>query len=240
MDVLVDYYNLSQKQRQKGIVHVVDRIVSTIVPDHVRAEGRIDLRLYGGWYEDQTPTSDAQTLDTVLHRHYPTTLRGSSDRKSIIVNVELAYSLKCDPAHHLWYTLRRRTARRGIEFADPSSVGCRLADRCPLRPGYNFLIRGSCPERNCEVTSQLMISRREQKLVDTMMAADVFFNAYSNERRIAVVSSDDDLWPAIRTALQFGLDVIHLHTLRGHVTPPDYMREPSFGYLQINLSEGTR
>lgn len=240
MDVLVDYYNLSQHQRRKGIVHVVDLMVSTIVPDHVRTdERRIDLRLYGGWYEGQTRTRDAETIVATLHGHYPTMLGDRTDRRTITVNVELAYSMKCDPANHLWHTLRPRTGPRGIEFPDPSSVGCRLADRCPLRPGYEFLAFGACPEQECEVTSQQAMKRREQKLVDTMLAADVFFNAYSNERRIAVVSSDDDLWPAIRTALQLGVEVIHVHTLKGHSTRPSCTREASAGYVQINLAEGT-
>ena len=35
MDVLVDYYNLTRDQRRKGVVHVADLMVSTLVPDHV-------------------------------------------------------------------------------------------------------------------------------------------------------------------------------------------------------------
>ena len=241
MDVLVDYYNLSQRQRHEGIVHVVDRIVSAIIPDPMRTdERRIDLRLYGGWYEGQTRTKDAQDIVATLHEHYPMKLGSRTDRRSITLNVELAYSIKWDPAHHLWYTLRPRTGLRRIDLMDPSSlIGCRLADRCPLRPGYEFLTHGTCPEQSCEVTSQQAMKRREQKLVDTMLAADVFFNAYDKEQRIAVVSSDDDLWPAIRTALQLGVEVIHVHTVKGHSTRLSYLHEASSGYVQISLAEGT-
>lgn len=84
--------------------------------------------------------------------------------------------------------------------------------RCPLRPGYDFFVKGRCPEQDCEVTRPLVIRRREQKLVDTMLAADALFHTHSEDRQIAVVSSDDDLWPAIRMALQFGLYVVHVHT----------------------------
>lgn len=239
MDVLVDYYNLPQHQRRKGVVHVVDRMVSAIVPDHVgTGEGRIDLRLYGGWYEGQTRTRDAETIVAALREHYPTMLGDRTRQRKITVNVDLAYSMKCDPANHLWYTLRPRTSLRGIEFPNPSSVGCRLADRCPLRPGYEFLALGVCPDQGCEVMVPQAMKRREQKLVDTMLAADVFFNAYRRERRIAVVSSDDDLWPAIRTALQLGVEVIHVHTLKGYSTKPSYIREAGAGYVQVHLSEG--
>ena len=238
MDVLVDYYNVSQQHRSKGIAHVVDRIVSAIVPGHVNAgERHVELRLYGGWYEDRTPTRDAQAISATLREHYPMAISGEPDRR-LIVNVQLAYSMKCDPSHHLWHTLRSKTAPRGMKFVDPSSAGCRLADRCPLRPGYDFFVRGRCPEQDCRVTGPLVLRRREQKLVDAMLAADVFFDIFSNEQQIAVVSSDDDLWPVIRTALQFGIGVVHIHTKKGYETKPDYVRGESAGYVQVNLLEG--
>ena len=146
--------------------------------------------------------------------------------------------MKCDPSRHLWYTLRSKTAPRGVEFLDPSSAGCRFADRCPLRPGYDFFVRGHCPEPDCRLTGPLVLRRREQKLVDTMLAADVFLDVYSNERQIAVVSSDDDLWPAIRTALQFGVRVVHIHTESGYATRQSYVRGQSAGYVQVNLLKG--
>ncbi len=71
-----------------------------------------------------------------------------------------------------------------------------------------------------------------------MLAADVFFDVYSNERQIAVVSSDDDLWPAIRTALQFGVRVVHIHTESGYATRQSYVRGQSAGYVQVNLLKG--
>ena len=246
MDVLVDYYNLSQQRlrlvrqnRHSRVADlIVDRIVSAIVPGHLASgEERLDLRLYGGWYEDETLTRDAQEIDAVLRRNYPVALTTDLGRR-IVVNAQLAYSMRCDASHHLWYTLRSKAAPRGIEFLDPSEAGCSFPDGCPLRPGYDFFVRGHCPEEGCKVTSRLVTRRREQKLVDTMLAADVFFNAYSNESQIAVVSSDDDLWPAIRTALQFGMAVVHVHTIRGHATRPHYLHGTGAGYVQTYLPEG--
>ena len=240
MDVLVDYYNVSFEHRRNGVVDVVDRIVSAIAPEHLAPDDRrINLRLYGGWYEDQKPTRDAQQLSQSLTRNYPKSLVTDSHR--IIVSVELAYSMKCDPSHHLWYTLRSKTAPRGIVFLSPQSAGCTLPDRCPLHPGYNFFVRGKCPEQSCVVTSSLVLRRREQKLVDTMLAADVFYNVQSDvQDQVVVVSSDDDLWPVIKTALQFGLTVIHVHTEKGYATRSDYIRDVRAGYVQMNLQEGSK
>lgn len=245
MDVLVDYYNLSQQHRHRARQHghrrivdvVIDRIVSAIVPEHVEtADERIDLRLYGGWYEDDAPTRDAQEIDAALSANYPTAITGDPGRR-IVLDVRLAYSLKCDPEHHLFYTLRSKAAPRGIEFLDPSALGCRLLDECPLRPGYDFFVRGRCPERSCPVSGPLVTRRREQKLVDTMLAADVFYNVHARMPRIAVVSSDDDLWPAIRTALQLEVDLVHIHTERGYTTKPQYLHGDGAKYVQLNLQE---
>ena len=194
--------------------------------------------MYGGWYEEQIPTSDAQKIAENLNEHFPKVILSKPDGKRVIVNAELAYSLKCDPEHHLWYTLRSKVAPRGIVFVDPATAGCGHIDRCPLRPGYDFFVDGRCPEHDCVVRPPLVIRRREQKLVDTMLAADVLFNTRSDERRIAVVSSDEDLWPAIRMALQCGLYVVHVHTERGRITRAEYVRGKQAGYIQMNLQEG--
>lgn len=74
-----------------------------------------------------------------------------------------------------------------------------------------------------------------------MLAADLFYSVQlSAEKRIVVVSSDDDLWPVIRTTLQLGLKVIHIHTEKGYATRPDYVRGAGTGYMELNLQEGTR
>lgn len=238
MDVLVDYYNLSPRQRGKGIVHVIDQIIAEIVPDYLSTiDKRIDIRLYGGWYEEQMPTHDAQTIAATLSQHYPAVIRRKPDRTQIVINAELAYSLKCDPKRHLWYTLRPKAAPRGIHFVDPAAAGCRYVDLCPLRPGYDFFVDGRCPERDCQLTSRLVIRRREQKLVDAMLAADVFHCSLSDERQVAVVSSDDDILPAIIMAVQCGLQVVHVHTKERHTTRGSYVRGTGHGYLQINLRE---
>lgn len=239
MDVLVDYYNIPEQERRKGVPYVVDRIMATMVPNHVDdRHRRVDIRLYGGWYEERSLTRDAQQIERALSG--PIRLPVDS-RRSLIVHVELAYSMRCDPSHHLWRTLRSKAAPRGLEFRDPTDAGCRHPDSCPLRPGYDFFVSGNCPERGCRITRRLVVRRREQKLVDAMLAADVFFNVHSDAHQVAVVSSDDDMWPVINTALQFGVGVIHVQTTtRGsrqdeHAKGSDYLRSGSAVYVDLSL-----
>lgn len=71
MDVLVDYYNIPEQERRKGVPYVVDRIMATMVPNHVDdRHRRVDIRLYGGWYEERSLTRDAQQIERALSAQY--------------------------------------------------------------------------------------------------------------------------------------------------------------------------
>ena len=88
MDVLVDYYNIPEQERRKGVPYVVDRIMATMVPNHVDdRHRRVDIRLYGGWYEERSLTRDAQQIERALSG--PIRLPVDS-RRSLIVHVEHA------------------------------------------------------------------------------------------------------------------------------------------------------
>lgn len=79
-----------------------------------------------------------------------------------------------------------------------------------------------------------------------MLAADVFFNVHSNANQVAVVSSDDDMWPVINTALQFGVGVIHVQTTTKEsgqdeqVKMSDYLRKGNADYVDLSLFTESR
>lgn len=137
MDIFVDYYNVSFKHRRSGLVDVVDRIVSAVVPDYLDSDDkRVDLRLYGGWYEGRKPTRDAQHLSQSVTENYPSSIRSNSH--FVIVNVELAYS---------------KNATRLVIFGIRSDQGPRHAGSC-----FN---RRSQPDVCCRIDArctQVMIS----------------------------------------------------------------------------------
>jgi hypothetical protein len=68
-----------------------------------------------------------------------------------------------------------------------------------------------------------------------MLTADAIFLATKGERKICVVSSDDDLLPAIRTALILGADVLHMHTKIGRRTASHYTKTIAKGYVELTL-----
>ena len=236
MDVLVDYYNIPLRERRKGIVYVTDRIVSAIPPGRLPYNRRIRIRLYGGWYEDRTLTHDAQELTAELSAYFPAVrYLEPTGRLPTTISAELACSLLCDPIRHLWHTLRPKGYPRYLQFIDPTAAGCKLGPRCPTRPGFEIYAGGRCREPQCDLSNKDLVRRREQKLVDAMLASDIFFNAHLAATRITVVSSDDDMWPAIRTALQLGIEVFHLHTDRGQSTKPHYVHRTESLYVPLNL-----
>ena len=73
-----------------------------------------------------------------------------------------------------------------------------------------------------------------QKLVDTMLTADLIQVSRPAATHIAVVTSDDDLWPGIYTALSQGATV---HHVRPSPSPESkyYETETEIGYRPYSL-----
>src|SRR5208282_577710 len=68
-----------------------------------------------------------------------------------------------------------------------------------------FFLVGKCPDSSCARTAEQFLKRSEQKLVDTMIVSDLIHLASTGESAIAVVSSDDDLWPGMLMAMSKGV-----------------------------------
>lgn len=236
MIVLVDYNNVLETERRRGIVYLVDRIISVLDPEHIRRYRRIALRLYDGWYEMQSPTRHAQQIAADVQKAFPSTrtLTDKAGAFNAIVNVELAYSLRCDPGVNIWHTYRQRSTFNNLSCHPPHSVGC-TSPACVLSPIHTFFSTGKCPTPGCNVTPSDLFTRNEQKLVDSMIVADMFFWHLSSHAELAIVSSDDDLWPAIRMLLLRGMKVFHIHTHPGRTTRAFYTQGIGSDYVQLSM-----
>ena len=210
MIILVDYDNLPANYRRRNARDVIEYIVRRLEPE-IGNDRRVNVRLYGGWYDRKTPTPRAQHLASqVLVFPLPLTF-GSGH--TIMIDAELAYSLAVHPMVHLLRTFRQRGTPENVLCRQPSAKGCTIRT-CPLSPIPNFLNRGRCPEPNCALTTEDLLYRPEQKLVDTMLTVDLIHFVDSGVKRLALVSSDDDFWPGIAYILTKGARVIQLHTRR--------------------------
>jgi uncharacterized LabA/DUF88 family protein len=91
-----------------------------------------------------------------------------------------------------------------------------------------------CPEPSCSVAPDAVLQRAEQKLVDTMLTADLIHLSQQGDD-IFVVSTDDDMWPGIRSALNTGCRVYHLHPRRGRSTRYPYRQPAPPNYFEFSL-----
>lgn len=236
MIILVDYDNIPIGHRKKGLDYVTDTIVRCRLGyDLLKGTARVFIRLYAGWYKLNKLTKEAQRLSARIQKDYPKpfNLIEEKNKHTVTVNIELAYSLAIDPSKRLWHTYRTRGLPPNIECLTPNSV-CTNA-QCPLQTVYNFFKNRNCPQPGCSVKPEDILQRPEQKLVDTMITTDLIHYATTGKQDLCIVTSDDDLWPGITSALLNGARIVHIHTHSQRRTPPYYSKGTGNAYIQKNL-----
>jgi hypothetical protein len=224
VEVLVDYDNVEPLERSRGLVHVITRILSTIPPSRFPSRAEARVRLYGGWFAGLSSSRRAQELAPDLDAEFPRRIAVTDDNcaVSVLVRVELATALECDPQHPLTHTFRRRGAPAGVQCATPPFASCQTPGACPLERLHDFLGQRACPHSACAVTPDDLLAKEEQKLVDTLLTTDLAYFAMSTKNPVVVVSADDDMWPAIRFGLLRGLELIHVLPRRSKQPPQQY------------------
>lgn len=232
----MDYSNLREVDRRNGVVYITEKILNAIGPGFLGTRNRVTFRFYDGWYELQSLTKNAQSVSADIQNNMPrtVTLRDASTSKNVIVNVELAYTLRNDPNVHLWHTFRPKSGQRNLTCKVPQAAGCNMPV-CPLSPVTAFFLTGACPEASCAIRPHDLLVRNEQKLVDTMIASDMFSIHLDSASEAVLVSSDDDLFPPIRTLVKLGTTVLHVLTHPPSHSMPLYLRDLSSKYVQIRL-----
>ena len=217
MRILVDYDNVPSIVRGQGPLYLADRLFECLRSE-LGDESRVDIRLYGGWYEQDKLTRIAQDLVAKLSDFpHPMWIQNSPARL-ISINATLAQSLEVLPKKHLHGTYRLRPAARRLSCESPQQSGC-VVSPCVLAALADFINNETCPQVGCSVTRRMLLrGAGEQKLVDTMLVADLIYLSRIGEASVGIVSSDDDVWPGIISALVAGTRV--LHVLTGNPTSP--------------------
>lgn len=238
MQVIVDYNNIDLAVRRHGLKYLAELIAHTLGPLAVGKYRRLHLRLYDGWYRAQSPTPLAQSTSAEVQRDFPMMVAlpvPNAQPVRAVVAAEMAYSLHCDPNSHIWHTFRPRSGQANVSCNSTTAAGC-VSSQCKLSELPHFFRSRRCPDEHCSVTTEALIVRNEQKLVDSMMATDLLSFHLSSQEELVVVSSDDDLWPAIRLLLHRGHTIYHIHTIRTHNTPAFYLqRVPASQYIQLHM-----
>jgi len=222
LQVLVDFDNLPLMSRQKGTNFVLHSLLDVAaqslgqdLPKHVT------IRMYGGWYNGLRLTRKAQ--DLVRSRYFaspiPRCPTGHSSGKDVLLRGELARTLLSEAnsreARILTHTMRTRPVSiNGFRANFSSHFRCATSP-CFIADLDFFLKTGQCPRSDGNLDISECVLRDEQKLVDVLLATDLMHLAYSGSQIAVLVSSDDDLWPAILQASAQMRKLVHVHTQTG-------------------------
>ncbi len=234
MWLLVDYGNIPQIEKNRGLPYVIDALVNRIGPSLLSENEQVNVRLYDGWYDGDTLSKHAQSVAEQIDEFSPApvSVRGTDENLQVRVIVELARSLISDPATDILHTYRSRGFPTGIMCAPSPFEGCANQSECPWERLPTFLLERRCPADGCGMHPKRIISRPEQKLVDTMLTADLIELCLRDESP-AIASSDDDMWPGISLSLSRGATVIHLQTKPGRKIHSSYTEGLPERYKQI-------
>lgn len=238
MHILVDYDNIHIPIRNNGVKYTLDRIASTLCMNVPNLPQRFVFRLYGGWYDLTTMTRQAQDISAQLTRDFPyvfTPLPTYQTNIPLILQAELARALLIDPGNDLLHTFRERARPSGLRAISPNLVGCSRPD-CGLRHLKFLVDKERCPEPGCIIKIEDVLIKKEQKLVDVMLASDLLYLIEAQPSEFVVVfTSDQDLWPAIRQALAKTNFVIHIQAKPLEHTPSHYSRSIGARYTELTI-----
>jgi hypothetical protein len=231
--VLVDYDNIPELEKNRGPVHAVTRIVDALGAQ-LQGETELRFRLYSGWFQGNTLSRRAQQILPVLRANFPRVMPivAVGIPSSVIARAELALALVLSPGKDLTHTYRERSLPKNVRCSAPPYMGCRIPGSCPIGSLYGLVRDSRCPEPGCTVDLATILTKPEQKLVDTMLTVDIVHLAHTTTETIVVASSDDDMWPGIMAALLYGAKVVHIHLLPGRTTPSHYAALAGENYSQ--------
>lgn len=224
LPVLVDHDNIDPALLRVPYHSLVGTLLTKFPASLFSSYGVADFRFYGGWYDNKGLTQKAQKIAPELARDFPRPY-GVHDAKGapikLIVHAHLAASPLFAPRETLYETYARNRPAREIRCAARPWTSCALPGQCGLQLlEAQFAVR-CCKIPGCTIKFSDILTRDEQKLVDTLIVADVAHLALKLGRRhLALISSDTDMWPGILLALTYGCEVFQLH-------PNPKMRTPA-------------
>ena len=215
--VLVDYDNVDRTHTVAGPVSLA-KILVALVPNSIIARHQgVTVRLYGGWRNNGTLTQFAQKLVPDIHRQSPTVM--SILDAGITLNVRLTVELAQGPIGSSTSLEQTFVKNRGLRnFRSRSSLRpeCASPSSCGLQMFSGLTHATPCGNSGCNSKLADVFVRDEQKMVDTLIVADIAHQAFAAKATdVVVVSSDTDMWPGVLLALRSGCAVTHIHTKHG-------------------------
>lgn len=194
--MLVDFDNFFPRDLSQDIIK---RTLKNVVEDIIEMEDldRICIRLYGGWYQNNTMTNRASIIVSMIPglSFFPII----NGRKKVDGEIELATTLV--NSDYVWGETYEE--KDGIpKIVIKTSLGSACAQHesnCPLRVLQNLTRKVSrkCEMDNCEIVHRDAIKRMGQKCVDSILVCDILSLARDSScNTMSVLSDDRDIHPA--------------------------------------------
>lgn len=233
MLVLVDYDNVPEADRRTGVDHVVRKLLA-LVPNPLLAGARPRVRLYGGWYEGDRLTKLGQRLSGEIRAVSPVRLVPPAGSAAVLADVELVFSTLVHPRTLVGNTYREQTIRDGIRCEASPWLQCADKLNCPMASLNGFFEGSGCAHTSCVVRPRDVLKRKEQKVVDTMIVADLAVAESCDYKNLCVLSRDDDIWPGLCLAALKATNLVHVTTASSTRVPKYYsvLTSPRYQLIQ--------
>lgn len=173
--------------------------IRKMLSDHVNIN-RIEIRIYGGWYQQGALTDKASTAFTLLSGIDCTIPLENNGRwvRWGMENVISAYG-----TNHFWNNTYRQKSGlpRIIVKTDAQRESCGIdKNHCPVEI-VKKISKGAekiCQVEGCALKAGDIFQTFGQKMIDTLMACDILTIAEEPETdAIAVMTDDVDILPAL-------------------------------------------
>ncbi len=200
--VIVDYnnvfcisHNLTFERRRV----IMSSVLRDIVQENLSVN-YIDVRLYGGWYQENVLT---RVGSQVMSEHLTMDLFPivTSDQRRIYGSQKLVESIH--GIDYIWYNTYREKQgmlRLLINRNSRKELCENNKSHCPIHILESFVRKQTrqCSVEGCETSNADAFIQMGQKMVDAMMVCDIISFSGSDEVECMYILTDDmDLFPAL-------------------------------------------
>lgn len=195
--ILFDFDNMKEFNERVTL----EQLAVTVANNEIikpRKYSRILIKLYGGWYQDNLPTRLMQQLQSQNKPFY-----FKEDGDHLIINITFANSLESRNTVSIFNTYRLSPFNKTLSHALNGGQ-----HYCQIKNAIEIINSRDCSNLDCK-QSPSTIKVYEQKIVDSMLVADLIYLSINSPDDICLVSSDDDMIPGLITAATIR-DLLHL------------------------------
>ncbi len=206
--VIIDFDNyfgldinlLTSEKLELSFSEIVDRCEKEFT-----SFDNIEIRLYGGWYFENTLSKQASTLQQMLYN--VNVFPKVKNKKIIKGSIDIISELHDIPGFIWSHTLKETDGIKRVKInSECDNSVCELnREVCPkfILSKFTKTKIKKCSQSNCNNTNKNVFKGMEQKMVDTLIACDII-SLSENEfiTGIFVISDDQDHFPSIALAMK--------------------------------------